>query len=78
MYQQVINTVIATSFKTARCNKKQLDLTLQNTIMRFNNTPPASRQISAPRGVTRFWGREKSAIKSARVGYESISQKQSQ
>ncbi len=24
-----------------------------------NNTPPASRQISAPRGVTRFWGAEK-------------------
>lgn len=28
------------------------------TILRGNNTPPASRQISAPRGVTRFWGKE--------------------
>jgi len=26
------------------------------SIMISNNTPPASRQISAPRGVTRFWG----------------------
>ena len=26
------------------------------TIVLANNTPPASRQISAPRGVTRFWG----------------------
>ena len=26
--------------------------------MNGNNTPPASRQISAPRGVTRFWGSE--------------------
>ncbi|KJS04967.1 MAG: hypothetical protein VR73_13450 [Gammaproteobacteria bacterium BRH_c0] len=36
-------------------------LTLQAlvTILRGNNTPPASRQISAPRGVTRFWGYEK-------------------
>jgi hypothetical protein len=24
-------------------------------IIANNNTPPASRQISAPRGVTRFW-----------------------
>jgi len=29
-------------------------------IVLANNTPPASRQISAPRGVTRFWGAEKS------------------
>ena len=28
------------------------------TIVLANNTPPASRQISAPRGVTRFWGAE--------------------
>ncbi len=28
------------------------------TIVLTNNTPPASRQISAPRGVTRFWGVE--------------------
>ncbi len=27
--------------------------------MGSNNTPPASRQISAPRGVTRFWGAKK-------------------
>jgi hypothetical protein len=27
-------------------------------IVLANNTPPASRQISAPRGVTRFWGAE--------------------
>lgn len=29
------------------------------SIITGNNTPPASRQISAPRGVTRFWGDEK-------------------
>ena len=29
------------------------------TTISVNNTPPASRQISAPRGVTRFWGAEK-------------------
>lgn len=30
------------------------------SIIRGNNTPPASRQISAPRGVTCLWGTEKS------------------
>lgn len=31
------------------------------SIIRGNNTPPASRQISAPRGVTCLWGTEKSS-----------------
>ncbi|HBA65405.1 MAG TPA: hypothetical protein DCZ48_04360, partial [Methylococcaceae bacterium] len=44
---------------------KQLDFVLHNTKMITNNTPPASRQISAPRGVTRFWGQEKSAAEVA-------------
>lgn len=28
-------------------------------IISSNNTPPASRKNSAPRGVTRFWGMKK-------------------
>jgi len=36
-----------------------LDNCHSKAIMDSNNTPPASRQISAPRGVTRFWGTEK-------------------
>ncbi len=36
-----------------------LDNCQAKAIMASNNTPPASRQISAPRGVTRFWGAEK-------------------
>lgn len=41
-----------------------LDFLHPNTILRINNTPPASRLVfglgcSAPRGVTRFWGTEK-------------------
>ena len=39
--------------------KIQLDKTKSFTIIVTNNTPPASRKISAPRGVTRFWGIEK-------------------
>ena len=40
-------------------NPNRVDLFLQYITLGFNNTPPASRQISAPRGVTRFWGAEK-------------------
>jgi len=41
-----------------------LDFGCLATIIRFNNTPPASLpafglECSAPRGVTRFWGTEK-------------------
>lgn len=36
-----------------------LDNCQGKAIIANNNTPPASRQISAPRGVTRFWGAEK-------------------
>ena len=41
-----------------------LDFGSLATIIRFNNTPPASLpafglECSAPRGVTRFWGTEK-------------------
>lgn len=41
-----------------------LDFGCLATIIRFNNTPPASLlafglECSAPRGVTRFWGAEK-------------------
>jgi hypothetical protein len=39
--------------------QKLLDIKPQRTIISTNNTPPASRQLSAPRGVTRFWGFEK-------------------
>lgn len=39
--------------------KKVVELVKQNTILVSNNTPPASRKISAPRGVTCFWGAEK-------------------
>ncbi|SFJ74923.1 hypothetical protein SAMN04488079_10157 [Methylophaga sulfidovorans] len=39
--------------------QKLLDIKPQRTIITPNNTPPASRQLSAPRGVTRFWGGEK-------------------
>lgn len=39
--------------------QKPLDIKPQRTIISPNNTPPASRQLSAPRGVTRFWGFEK-------------------
>ena len=47
-----------TAHKLAYHTQKQLDLTSQSTIIDVNNTPPASRQTSAPRGVTRFWGLE--------------------
>jgi hypothetical protein len=40
-------------------SKKMVELVKQNTILASNNTPPASRKISAPRGVTCFWGTEK-------------------
>lgn len=33
-------------------------------IIADNNTPPASRQISAPRGVTRFWAPKNFKVKS--------------
>ena len=33
-----------------------LDNRCDKAIIGHNTTPPASRQISAPRGVTRFWG----------------------
>jgi len=36
-----------------------LDNCCDKAIISSNNTPPASRQISAPRGVTRFWGIKK-------------------
>lgn len=39
--------------------QKPLDIKPQRTIISSNNTPPASRQLSAPRGVTRFWWGEK-------------------
>lgn len=36
-------------------SRKELELEIKNAIICNNNTPPASRQISAPRGVSRFW-----------------------
>ncbi|HFD0457611.1 TPA: hypothetical protein ACF1KQ_004587, partial [Salmonella enterica subsp. enterica serovar London] len=39
--------------------QKPLDIKPQRTIISPNNTPPDSRQLSAPRGVTRFWRLEK-------------------
>lgn len=35
--------------------QKLLEFITRCTTMSSNNTPPASRQISAPRGVTYFW-----------------------
>ena len=39
--------------------KKAVDLVKPNTIIASNNTPPASRKISAPRGVTFFRATQK-------------------
>ncbi|KGK41779.1 hypothetical protein LH51_12145 [Nitrincola sp. A-D6] len=44
--------------------RSELDFGGQSTIIRTNNTPPASRltfglECSAPRGVTHLWGIEK-------------------
>jgi hypothetical protein len=36
-------------------SRKELELETKSAIICNNNTPPASRQISAPRGVSRFW-----------------------
>ena len=36
-----------------------VDLVKIVTIIHRNNTPPASRKNSAPRGVTRFWSLQK-------------------
>ncbi len=57
------------SFSGCNCNGNRsvadssslivLDNCQGKAIIASNNTPPASRQISAPRGVTRFWGTEK-------------------
>lgn len=40
-----------------RLEKLKLEFCKFGIIILPNNTPPASRQISAPRGVTRFWGK---------------------
>ena len=46
--------VLIGSLATIAKGKKEIDLVKQNTILASNNTPPASRKISAPRGVTCF------------------------
>lgn len=38
---------------------KLFAISLVKTRITGNNTPPAFRQISAPRGVTHFWGGKK-------------------
>lgn len=47
------------SVSLTTCTHEMVALIKQNTILASNNTPPASRQISAPRGVTRFWASQK-------------------
>ncbi|WP_341326196.1 hypothetical protein [Methylotuvimicrobium sp. KM2] len=60
-YQYLVKKYLFLSFNALAFNKlKQLDFVLQTTKITINNTPPASRKISAPRGVTRFWRPEKS------------------
>jgi hypothetical protein len=39
--------------------EKVLELEARSTILTVNNTPPASRKTSAPRGVTCVWATEK-------------------
>ncbi len=53
-------SVMSTSAYGVRLFEKGV-LTLDRAGTRIccNNTPPASRKISAPRGVTRFWGVKK-------------------
>ena len=38
--------------------QKIIEFAHKKLIITINNTPPASRKISAPRGVTHFWGIE--------------------
>ena len=60
LYQQVVDTQNVSGTKYWNANYKTLlDLVPQITIIGANNTPPASRKNSAPRGVTRFWRAEK-------------------
>lgn len=49
------------SHRTIKLPQAQVRVAIKfcSTIISRNNTPPASRQISAPRGVTRFWGPNK-------------------
>lgn len=54
-----VGQALSRHLSAAAGGKKVVELVKQNTILASNNTPPASRKISAPRGVTCFWGTEK-------------------
>lgn len=62
MINNIIKTVCygATFVAFLEAKESKASLTFSDILTRIslNNTPPASRKISAPRGVTHFWGIE--------------------
>lgn len=48
-----------TRLNHAKMYTKRVEFGNSTPIIQTNNTPPASRKNSAPRGVTRFWGLQK-------------------
>lgn len=42
--------------------RRAFDITVKVPRIQANNTPPATRKISALRGVTRFWGLQNSLV----------------
>lgn len=48
-----------TRLNHAKMYTKRVEFGNSTPIIHRNNTPPASRKNSAPRGVTRFWSLQK-------------------